>query len=78
MKALPQDLVPAGAREIGIEVETTRDPSHGDLASNLAMRLAKAARQNPRKIAEALVRLAREQRGRQGARSPAPASSIFS
>jgi arginyl-tRNA synthetase len=55
LEALPLDLVPAGAREIGIEVETTRDPSHGDMASNLAMRLAKTARQNPRKIAEALV-----------------------
>ncbi|HEY2676993.1 MAG TPA: arginine--tRNA ligase [Steroidobacteraceae bacterium] len=55
LESLPLDLVPAGARAVGIEVENTRDPSHGDLASNLAMRLAKAARQNPRKIAEALA-----------------------
>jgi arginyl-tRNA synthetase len=55
LAALPLDLVPAAAREVGIEVENTRDPLHGDLASNLAMRLAKAARQNPRTIAEALV-----------------------
>jgi len=46
---LPEDLVP--------EVESTRDAQHGDFASNLAMRLAKATRQNPRKLAEALVRL---------------------
>src|SRR6202011_6267955 len=38
------------------EVEYTRDAQHGDFASNLAMRLAKATRQNPRKLAEALVR----------------------
>jgi arginyl-tRNA synthetase len=53
---LPEDLVPATARTLSIEVENTRDAQHGDFASNLAMRLAKAARQNPRKLAEALVR----------------------
>jgi len=55
LNALPEDLVPAAAREVGIEIESTRDPQHGDFASNLAMRLGKAARQNPRKIAQALV-----------------------
>jgi len=53
---LPEDLVPAAARTLSVEVENTRDAQHGDFASNLAMRLAKAARQNPRKVAEALVR----------------------
>jgi arginyl-tRNA synthetase len=53
---LPEDLVPAAARTVNVEVENTRDAQHGDFASNLAMRLAKAARQNPRKVAEALVR----------------------
>ncbi len=52
---LPEDLVPAAARGVGIEVESTRDTQHGDFATNLAMRLAKATRQNPRKIAEALL-----------------------
>ena len=56
LAALPEDLVPAAARTLSIEVENTRDPQHGDFASNLAMRLAKATRQNPRKLAEALVR----------------------
>jgi arginyl-tRNA synthetase len=55
LAALPEDLLPAAARSIGIEVENTRDPKHGDFASSLAMRLAKSARQNPRKIAEALL-----------------------
>jgi arginyl-tRNA synthetase len=56
LAALPEDSVPAAARGVSIEVETTRDAQHGDFASNLAMRLAKATRQNPRKLAEALVR----------------------
>jgi arginyl-tRNA synthetase len=56
MAALPQDLVPLAARGSSVEVENTRDAQHGDFASNLAMRLAKATRQNPRKLAEALVR----------------------
>ena len=55
LKTLPEDLVPADARAVTIEVERTRDNAHGDFASNLAMRLAKAARQNPRKLAQALV-----------------------
>jgi arginyl-tRNA synthetase len=57
MAELPEDLVPATARNVGIEVENTRDAQHGDFASNLAMRLAKATRQNPRKLAETLVQL---------------------
>jgi arginyl-tRNA synthetase len=56
LAALPQDLVPTTARDLAVEVENTRDAQHGDFASNLAMRLAKATRQNPRKLAEALVR----------------------
>jgi arginyl-tRNA synthetase len=56
LAALPQDLVPTNARDVSVEVESTRDAQHGDFASNLAMRLAKATRQNPRKLAEALVR----------------------
>jgi arginyl-tRNA synthetase len=54
LAALPDSLVPAAQRNIDIEVERTREASHGDFASNVAMRLAKAARQNPRKIAEAV------------------------
>ncbi|MCB1506851.1 MAG: arginine--tRNA ligase [Hyphomicrobiaceae bacterium] len=47
--ALPSELaIPA------IEVEFPRDPTHGDLASNAAMVLAKAARMKPRDIAEGL------------------------
>ncbi len=55
LASLPETLVPAAARAFEIEIERTRDSQHGDFASNIAMRLAKAARQNPRKLAEALV-----------------------
>src|SRR5580700_578838 len=55
MAALPETQVPADARNLSVEVENTRDAQHGDFASNLAMRLAKATRQNPRKVAQALV-----------------------
>ena len=55
--ALPENLVPPAARASMVEVETTRDAQHGDFASNVAMRLAKATRQNPRNLAQALVRL---------------------
>ena len=55
LASLPEELAPAAARNVPIEVERTRDAAHGDFASNLAMRLAKAARQNPRKLAQALV-----------------------
>ena len=36
-------------------VERTRDPSHGDFACNIAMRLAKPARKNPRDIAAMII-----------------------
>ena len=46
---LPADLVlPA------VEVETPRDSAHGDLSTNAALVLAKAARMKPREIAESL------------------------
>jgi len=38
-----------------IQLETPRDPDHGDISTNLAMQLAKPLRNNPRKIAGELV-----------------------
>ncbi len=38
-----------------IKLETPRDPSHGDVATNVAMLLAKPLRNSPRKIAELIV-----------------------
>ncbi|WP_414902527.1 arginine--tRNA ligase [Sphingomonas flavalba] len=53
---LEQDgVLPAGLSRANIAVEPPRDPSHGDLAINAAMVLAKPAGTNPRALAEALV-----------------------
>ncbi len=57
LDSLSDELLPAAARGVEVEIENTRDPQHGDFASNLAMRLGKAARQNPRKLAQALLRV---------------------
>ncbi len=38
-----------------VAVERTRDPAHGDFASNVAMMLAKTAKTNPRALAEKIV-----------------------
>ena len=38
-----------------IAVERTRDPLHGDFASNLALVMAKAAKANPRQLAEHII-----------------------
>jgi arginyl-tRNA synthetase len=42
---LPADIQPR------VQIDRTRDKSHGDLASNIALTLAKAAGQNPRDLA---------------------------
>ena len=41
--------------EAAVMVERTRDTSHGDFATNLAMTLAKAAKINPRLLAEKII-----------------------
>lgn len=46
---LPDDL------NINIQLENTRDPSHGDFACNLAMMLAKPAKSKPRDVAVVIV-----------------------
>ena len=54
-----RNLVPAVIAEpvdpAQVVVERARDTQHGDFASNIAMRLAKAARKNPRELAQAIV-----------------------
>jgi arginyl-tRNA synthetase len=49
-----EGTLPADTPTSGIEVETPRDPTHGDLATNAAMVLAKPARMKPRDIADKL------------------------
>ena len=46
--------LPADANRKPVAVEPPRDASHGDLATNAAMVLAKAAATNPRALAEAI------------------------
>jgi arginyl-tRNA synthetase len=53
LRAALASVAPGTAAEI--QLERPRDASHGDFASNLAMQLARALKENPRKIAERLV-----------------------
>jgi len=48
-----------------ITLERPRDPSHGDIACNLAMQLAKPLKKNPRELAQALVDSLLSQPGRE-------------
>ena len=47
--------LPSGLSRANVAVEPPRDSSHGDLATNAAMVLAKPAGTNPRALAEALI-----------------------
>ena len=52
LDALESDgSLPAGVNRRAVAVEPPRDPAHGDLATNAAMVLAKAAGTNPRALA---------------------------
>ncbi len=67
MKPQLEQLLQAALRELAggsspdatdaasISVERTRDLQHGDFSTNAALRLAKAARRNPRELAQAIV-----------------------
>ena len=44
-----------GAGDIEYTLERPRDPSHGDLATNIAMQIARRERTNPRAVAERVV-----------------------
>ncbi|HSG34083.1 MAG TPA: arginine--tRNA ligase [Sphingomonadaceae bacterium] len=48
-------VLPAGLSRGSVAVEPPRDPSHGDLATNAAMVLAKPAGTNPRDLAEEIA-----------------------
>ena len=41
--------------DLALQIDHTKDPSHGDLATNLAMVLAKKARMAPRDLAAAII-----------------------
>lgn len=56
LDALEADgVLPAGLNRKPVTVEPPRDLSHGDMATNAAMVLAKPAGTNPRALAEAIV-----------------------
>ncbi|MET0658529.1 MAG: arginine--tRNA ligase [Steroidobacteraceae bacterium] len=55
VEALRGDLLPADQAVPEIEIERTRDPAHGDFATNIALRLAKPAKRNPREVAQRIA-----------------------
>jgi arginyl-tRNA synthetase len=55
LQSLEGTLVPSPIDPEWVSLERTRDPAHGDFASNVALRLAKAAKRNPRELAQAIV-----------------------
>jgi arginyl-tRNA synthetase len=55
LATLPPDILPADIVRPPVDIERTRDAAHGDFATNIAMQLAKPARTNPRKLAQAIV-----------------------
>ncbi len=44
-----------GAEPLGFVLERPKDPSHGDLSTNLAMLLAKSLKKNPRLVAQQVI-----------------------
>jgi arginyl-tRNA synthetase len=50
-----EGVLTGGMSDHAVQVERTRDPSHGDFATNVAMVLAKRARSRPRDLAEQII-----------------------
>src|SRR5579871_6570590 len=48
-------MLPPGIDQSRVTVEPPRDPTHGDIATNAAMVLAKDAGRKPRELADALA-----------------------
>lgn len=55
-KSLNIDSLGADSLPLNIQLERPKNTDHGDFSSNLAMMLAKPLRQNPRAIAESLIK----------------------
>jgi arginyl-tRNA synthetase len=55
LAALPDELRALDITPGSATIERTRDATHGDFASNIAMQLAKAAKRKPRELAQAIV-----------------------
>lgn len=48
-------LIAGSGLQANVTLERPRDPSHGDVACNIAMQLAKPLKKNPRELAQAIV-----------------------
>jgi len=55
LKKLAGDLFPKAALPAGPLLERTREPAHGDFATNVALTLAKQAGKKPRELAQAII-----------------------
>jgi arginyl-tRNA synthetase len=55
LAALPEELRSLDITPGSATIERTRDATHGDFASNIAMQLAKAAKRKPRELAQVIV-----------------------
>lgn len=55
IRAVPELAGLPDIEYVAVDVERTRDPRHGDFATNVAMRLAKTVGRNPRDLAAAIV-----------------------
>jgi len=55
LAALPTGTLPSDLDAPAIEIERTRDAAHGDFATNIALKLAKPAKKNPRQLAQAIM-----------------------
>ncbi|MCH8930758.1 MAG: arginine--tRNA ligase [Proteobacteria bacterium] len=55
LQQMPVEILEKTDRLPVPEIERTRDPAHGDFACNLAMKLARSCRMNPRELAAQLI-----------------------
>lgn len=55
LAALPEQQFLSDKGIESVHVERTRDSNHGDFASNIALVLAKQARENPRQLAQSII-----------------------
>ncbi|MCZ6804496.1 MAG: arginine--tRNA ligase [Proteobacteria bacterium] len=55
LKALQSKEIIPVTEQPTIKIENTRDPAHGDFASNIAMVMAKAVKSNPRELANNII-----------------------
>ena len=65
-QAALQPLLADSGLTPSVTLERPRDPSHGDVACNIAMQIAKPLKKNPRELAQAIVEGLMAQPGRAG------------